>query len=239
MKPVVRRLLLAVVVVALLLSAGAGAFYLFLKETTHEVAIDSVAAIDSANTITDPNWFKKAHDDGYALYVIHSTAWGTCAPWEHTQAQLKMALDAGMKIAAYTRNPDCYKQGIEAAGPYKDDLQFFALDIETDPGIPVTRAMVDGVKAMGVRPVIYTGSGMWRQLQGEKEDFADVPLWDTSATYGALPDGWEPDVGIPKAVAYGGWNTVDNLRVAVQQYFEYTLHGVKVDVNSFARSFLK
>lgn len=231
--------MIAVIASILLLGAGAGAFYFFLKETTQETTRSSVAAIDSANTITDPNWFKQAYEDGYRLYVIHSTAWGTCDAWEHTQAQLKMALDAGMKIAAYTRDPNCYKQGVEAAGRYKNDLQFFALDIETDPGIPVTRAMVDGVKALGVRPVIYTGSGMWNKLQGEKEDFSDVPLWDTSATYDALPHGWEPDVTTPVPVTYGGWNTPDALRVGVQQYFEYTLHGIKVDVNSFSSDFLR
>lgn len=200
----------------------------------------TVAAIDSANIIDDPDWFKQAYEEGYRLYVMHSTKWGECVPWDRTQPQLKMALQAGLMIAVYTRDPTCYQQGIEAAGPYRSKLQFFALDIETDPGVPVTREMVDGVKAMGVRPVIYTGSGMWPDLQGSTADqFSDVALWDAQATYDAPPASWRADMDNPRPVEYGGWNTVDNPRIGVQQYFEYTLNGVKVDLNSFRASFLE
>lgn len=198
----------------------------------------SVKAIDSANTITDPAWFANAYNAGFRLYVMHTTAWGTCDPWIQTQPQMKMALDAGLKIAAYTRDPNCWKQGIEAAGPYMDKLQFFALDAETDPGIPITRAMVDGVKSLGIRPVIYTGSGMWPQLQGATaNDFADVPLWDTNAT-GVDYATWTANYLAPTPVVYGGWNTASTMRIGVQQQFEYPLNGVNVDLNSFNASFL-
>jgi hypothetical protein len=129
----------------------------------------SVKVLDSANTINDPAWFTKAYAAGFRLYVMHSTAWGTCTPWYNTMHQLQMALDAGLKIAVYTRDPNCWQGGIDAAFDpisgvdLRPKLQFFALDVETG-GPVVTRAMVDGVKAKGVRPVIYTGSGMWPQM---------------------------------------------------------------------------
>jgi len=202
--------------------------------TAHE----SVKVIDSANTINDPAWFTQAYADGFRLYVMHSTAWGTCTPWYNTQAQLGMALDAGLKIAVYTRDPNCWNAGILATGPYQDKLQFFALDSESDPGVPVTREMVDGVKAMNVRPVIYTGSGMWNGIQGATaNDFADIPLWDTNTSafdYTA----WQANYLAPAPFAYGGWNTPTTMRVGVQQQFEYDLNGVKVDLNSFDASFL-
>ena len=198
----------------------------------------SVAAIDSASTINDPAWFDKAYKDGFRLYILHSTAWGTCQPWSNTYQQAKMALDAGLKIAAYTRNPNCFKEGIEALGTLKDKLQFFALDIETDPGIPVTRAMVDGVRALGVRPVIYTGSGMWPTIMGSSNAFSDVPLWDTNTSKFAYNE-WEIDYTHPAPLIYGGWNTASTMRVGVQQQFEYTLNGVAVDLNSFDKSFLQ
>ncbi|MDY7541640.1 MULTISPECIES: hypothetical protein [unclassified Cryobacterium] len=196
----------------------------------------SVKVVDSANTITDPAWFTQAYSEGIRLYVMHSTAWGSCAPWEHTQAQLKMALDAGLKIAVYTRDATCWQGGIAAAGPYQSQLQFFALDVETGSP-PVTRAMVDGVRAMGVRPVIYSGSGMWPSIMNNSSDFADVPLWDTNA--GAVNySGWVADTGAPAMVAYGGWNTAANPRIGVQQKFEHNLNGVLVDLNSFDAAFL-
>lgn len=199
----------------------------------------SVRAFDSANRISDPNWFRKAYEDGFRLYVLHSTEWGSCTPWVYTQEQLKFALDAGLKVAAYTRDPHCWREGIEATGSYASKLEFFALDIETDPGIPLTRDMVDGVRGLGVRPVVYTGSGMWSEVQhGSQESFSDVPLWDADTSMFDY-DTWQADYMSPHPVAYGGWNTSSTMRVGVQQRFEYTLHGINIDLNSFDSRFLK
>lgn len=197
----------------------------------------SVKAVDTTATITDPAWFKKAYDAGIRLYVMHSTAWGTCEPWYRTQVQLKMALDAGLKIAVYTRDVSCWKGGINAAGPYAAQLQFFALDVEPGSSL-VTREMVDGVRSMGVRPVIYSGSGMWPELMGNSTAFADVPLWDTDT--GNLDySTWTADYLAPAPVPYGGWNTSTTMRIGIQQKFEHSLNGVPVDLNSFNASFLK
>jgi hypothetical protein len=198
----------------------------------------SVKAIDSANTIKDPAWFKKAKNDGIGLYILHTTKWGTCEPWAQAESQIKSALDAGMQVAAYTRDLTCWENGIKAAGKYKDQLEFFALDVETDPGKPVTREIIDGVKKTGVRPVIYTGSGMWGQVQkATANSFFDVPLWDTNTTK-INYDSWKADINAPKPVTYGGWNTATNKRIGIQQKFEYNLNGVRVDLNSFDKSFL-
>lgn len=198
----------------------------------------SVKALDSTATINDPEWFIQAKNEGFELYVMHSTAWGTCDAWYNTEVQLGMALDAGLKIAVYTRDPSCWEGGIEAVGPYRDQLQFFALDVESDPGTPVTRVMVDGIKAMGVRPVIYSGSGMWPDIQGSTaDDFADVPLWDTNTSNFDYAT-WQPNYLAPNPIAYGGWNTADTMRIGTQQQFEYELNGVAVDLNSFDASFL-
>jgi len=198
----------------------------------------AILAVDSANTITDPAWFKQAHQEGIDLYIIHSTIWGTCTPWNRTQPQLKMALDAGMKIAAYTRDPSCWQGGIAATGPYQKDLTFFALDIETDPGIPVTSQMVNGLEAAGVQPVIYTGADMWPTIEGSNaNNFKTIPLWDTDATY-QEPQALVADLSVPKAQVYGGWNAPETMRIGIQQYFEYSLNGVDVDISSFDESFV-
>jgi len=228
------------VVVALLVFVGAVIVIVLQLTRQSEGSLNpSVRAIDSANTITDPEWFQQVYRDGFRLYVMHSTAWGACTPWDHTQPQLKMALDAGLKIAVYTRDPNCWQAGIAATGPYQDQLQFFALDIETEPGIAATRAMVDGVAATGVRPVIYTGSGMWPTIQGATANrFADIPLWD-AATTSLNYSTWQANYQVPKPISYNGWNRAKTMRVGVQQQLEYTLHGIKVDFNSFDATFLK
>jgi hypothetical protein len=213
------------------------------KRTTARISVSvsnttSLAAFDTAATISDPNWFKQMYASGYRLYVMHSTAWGTCTPWANTQAQLKMALDAGLKIAVYTRDPRCWQGGITAAGPYVAQLQFFALDVETDPGVAVTQAMVDGVRSLGVRPVIYTGSGMWPTIMNGSNAFSGVALWDTDVRSGFSLGTWSPNVLSPAPTVYGGWNTAANPRVLVQQAFEVVVNGVSVDVNSVDASFL-
>lgn len=197
----------------------------------------SVKVLDTTAAITDPAWFRQAYAEGFRLYVMHSTVWGTCTPWQQTQAQLKMALDAGLKIAVYTRDASCWEAGIKAAGPYMSQLQFFALDVE--PGSsPVTRAMVDGVRGLGVRPVIYSGSGMWPGLMNNSTAFSDVPLWDANASNINYAS-WTANYLAPAPVQYGGWNTTGTMRVGIQQKFEHTLNGINVDLNSFSASFLK
>lgn len=200
----------------------------------------SLPAFDTTATIADPAWFERMYQRGFRLYVMHSTSWGTCAPWPNTQSQLAAALAAGLKIAVYTRDPRCWQGGIQATGQYASQLQFFALDIETDPGIAVTRQMVDGVQAMGVRPVIYSGASMWPQImRGAAADFADVPLWDSNVTGRLDPSSWTADLQSPAPIAYGGWNTPANPRVLMQHAFNAVYDGVTVDLDSVSASFLR
>jgi hypothetical protein len=202
--------------------------------------LTSVKAFDTTATISDPAWFVSMYNQGFRLYAMHSTQWGTCTPWANTPGQLKMALDAGLKIAVYTRDPNCWQGGINAAGPYISQLQFFAIDVETDPGFRVTQAMVDGVTAMGVRPMIYSGSGMWSGVMGGNvTTFANVPLWDTDTSKPPTLSTWVANVLSPTPVQYGGWNTSTTMRKISQQAFNVTDNGVVIDLNSVDASFLK
>ena len=200
-------------------------------------------AMDSDNPIADPAWFVQAYEAGFRLYILSSTEFGTCTPLARTQAQLAMALDAGLAVAAYTRDPRCWREGIAATGSFRIRLQFFALDIESG-GPRLTREMITGVQSSGVRPVIYTGALMWDDIMGAATtEFADVALWDAApvppglAAVPGLPD--DPaDLLSPEPIAFGGWNSGGNLRVGVQQHFERVFNGVNIDVNTFAASFL-
>ncbi len=198
----------------------------------------SVKAFDTTATIDSSAWFASAYSAGYRLYILHTTMWGSSTPWPNAPGQIKLALDAGLSIAAYTRNPSWYSNGIKACAPYISKLQFFCLDVETDPGIRATWTMVDGVKALGVRPVIYSGYGMWSEVMGGNvTSFSTVPLWDTNAT-DPVPATFTPDINSPAPVAYGGWNTLANPRIGIQQGFNTDLNGVIVDVSSFNSAFL-
>lgn len=197
----------------------------------------SIKAFDSAYTITDSAWFTKAYADGLRLYVANVTDWGTCNPSAQSQLQIKAALAAGLKVAAYTRNPSCWENGIKAVGDYKDKLQFFALDVELS-GKPVTREMVNGIKAQGIRPIIYTSAVTWSDVQGASaNDFTDLPLWDISTASINYSD-WKADYTSPKPVIHSGWNTPGNMRVGVQQQFDYLLNGVSINLNSFDATFI-
>jgi hypothetical protein len=200
----------------------------------------SVKAFDTTSA-PSASWFQQAYKDGFRLYVLSGNSWGQNTPWPQASGLCKLALDAGLKIAVYTRDPRWYAAGINACKPYVNRLQFFALDIESDPGVAVTRAMVNAVPAMGVRPVIYSGYGMWPQIMGATNtSFADVPLWDTNAGSATSmnPVSYTPNFLTPKPVAYGGWNTSNNLRIGVQQTFETIYNGINIDINSFAADFL-
>jgi hypothetical protein len=116
-------------------------------------------------------------------------------------------------------------------------LQFFALDVETGEP-PVTRAMVEGVQDMGVKPIIYSTHTMWPVIMGNSTEFSDLPLWDADPRSFDYAQ-WGADHLSPTPVAYGGWNTSENTRVGVQQKFNQDLGGIVVDLDSFDAEFLR
>ena len=198
----------------------------------------SVKGFDTTASISSAKWFSQAYAEGYRLYIPNTTIWGQNEPWPQAAPQLKLALDAGMMVAAYCRNPSWWQAALRGCEPYVGKLQFFCLDIETDPGVRVTNAMVEGVRSWDVRPLIYTGSGMWAPVMGGNvTSFSSLPLWDCHVT-GHVPANFTPNVNSPTPVPYCGWNTSSNPRVGVQQGFDTTLNGVDVDVSSFSAAFL-
>ncbi|OBA72606.1 hypothetical protein A5641_08060 [Mycobacterium sp. 1554424.7] len=197
-----------------------------------------VKAFDTNDT-PPVGWYHDAYAAGFRLAVLSTNVWGQDAPRPEIPGQLAMALGAGLKIAAYTRNPQWWRTGISACAPYVDRLQFFCLDIETNPGVPPTRAMVDGVRGMGVRPVIYSNWSEWPKVMGDDTSFADLPLWDAE-THDAHwdPATYTPTLAVPAPVAYGGWNVPHNVRVGLQQTEDAYLGEVNINISSFAADFL-
>jgi len=198
-----------------------------------------VKAVDTDWTINNQSWFTTAHNDGIGLFILDGVSWGTCTPWPQAQSEFKMALAAGMKIGMYTRNPNCWAQGLQSAGSYVSQLQFFAIDEETasdglPASAPVTQAMVTGIQAKGVRPIIYTSSDMWPSLKNS--NWSNLPLWDENAGNSAT---LTANYLSPTPQVYAGWNTPTTMRIGVQQSFNYKLDGIETDLSSFSASFLK
>ena len=201
---------------------------------------DAVKAIDTTESAS-AKWFADAYDAGHRLYIPSTTdvdhGSGSKMPWGQASAQLRLALDTGMMVGAYSRDPSLWQIAIEACRPYVDRLQFFALDIE-DPGSRLTRDMINGVRSLGVRPLVYSGEHCWSDVMGgDVTAFSDLPLWDSSASRD-WPIDSPADMSEPRPLVFGGWNTPDNLRVGVQQGQELYFNGRKVDVSSFNAQFL-
>ena len=154
------------------------------------------------NAIPTVSWFTDRRNEGYTGFVTTGhTSWaGVYQVWSGTQEALGKALQAGMWIGLYGRSVEYWNEAIDNAGAYKRYLKFYLLDVETeDVGTHVlTRAMVDGVKAKGVRPIIYTASSMWNTIMSSSQAFSDVPLLD----YIGLVTGWPTVLPTPN---YGGW----------------------------------
>jgi lysophospholipase L1-like esterase len=199
-----------------------------------------VKAIDTANEAPNAQWFIDAYTAGFRLYIGIGTVFDQNVPYPDAEALFGQALAAGLQIGVYTRNPFWYQAAITGAGKYASQLQFFVFDVETDPGAqPITRAMIDDVKSQGIRPIIYSGSGMWSTVMGSNTSaFSDIPLWDTNTDASINYATWTANLNSPAPVAYGGWNTSGTMRIGVQQKFEQPLNGINVDLNSFDANFL-
>lgn len=112
------------------------------------------------------------------------------------------------------------------AGLEWEHLAFVAVDVEVDPTTPQTvREACNFVREEGQRPVVYTSVSKWRELCGNSDALADVPLWD--ASYGQMPS-------LDMRPPYGGWT-----RRAGHQYLgDILLDGIAVDLNVLDEAFV-
>lgn len=156
--------------------------------------------------ITDPvDWSSECSDANCTKPV------STCTVDTAAVAQVRDAMNAGLDYAVYTRNPHCLTAAIKGLGtPLDKHLSFAVLDIETDPSVPPSAALVTGVKKLGVTPVLYSYQGAWHSLTGNTTAYhsyalqdAEVPDWD-AAFPAAYPSGFPRLVTMP--YPYGGWS---------------------------------
>lgn len=166
----------------------------------------SIAAAGFRVFITDPiYWSSECSDDNCTRPV------NTCTTDPAAVAQIQDAMNAGLDYAIYTRNPNCLTAAIRGLGTsLEQHLSFAVLDIETDPSVPPSTALVNGVKALGVTPVFYSYQGAWDSITGNTTAYAsyalqdaEVPDWN-AAFPAAYPSGFPKLVTMP--YPYGGWS---------------------------------
>lgn len=188
------------------------------------------------------SWFDAARADGYEGFITTLyTCWnGEPKPYTSAATALERALTAGMWIGAYGRPVSYWQQSLSSIpAELRSRLKFFALDVEPEAGgtYQLQRSYVDGVRnQFGVRPMVYSGWGMWGDVMGAATSFSDVPLWDFSGDQ----LGWPVAISDPLLVTYGGWNTATNLRMGwqVQMQSPASFQGVGIDRDVFSRAFI-
>lgn len=176
-----------------------------------------------------PGWCARRMAEGYRLLVVD--LWkgnGTIAGAEHA---LKTWREAGGIIAAYfvvhDGNPaqHHFNQARANAGAEWSRLSFVSVDVEIAPTTAQTvRTACTLVEADGLRPIIYSRLGFWKDELGNTTQLQDVPLWD--ARFG-IP----PALGVP---GYGGFEK----RTGHQHEENILLDGIDVDLNVFDEEFV-
>lgn len=182
-------------------------------------------------------WFDSARQAGYEGFITTAhTYWGgNPQPWWATNLVLQRALNAGMWIGAYGRPVSHWQQSLDNISPaLRQQLKFFALDVEPEPGqnIPLQREYVTGVQSYGVKPVVYSGFGMWADVMGNDASFSDVPLWE----FAGDRDGWPESMWESPIYQFGGWNTSEaTLRIGQQLRMQnpVLLNGIWIDDDIF------
>jgi hypothetical protein len=156
--------------------------------------------------ITDPVDWSSECSDGNCTEPV-----STCTIDPAAVKQIQDAINAGLDIAVYTRNPGCLTAAITGlSSTQRQDLSFAVLDIETDPSVPPSESLVSDVKALGVTPVFYSYQSAWESITGNTTAYdgyalqdGEVPDWN--ATFPAPhPPGYPSLVTMPDP--YGGWS---------------------------------
>jgi hypothetical protein len=165
--------------------------------------------------------------DGFRLFITDPVEWAsecsdgncskpvdTCTVDPAAVAQIRDADRQGIDYAVYTRNVRCLTAAITGLPPVlRAHLSFALLDIEPGPSVPLSRALVSSVTALGETPVVYSYQSGWQTVMQDKGTFRGYPLQD-----GEVAD-WEARFPAPypadyprltsMPVPYGGWSGHD------------------------------
>lgn len=193
-------------------------------------------------------WFTTEHADGYQLMVIDPDTWSSEFPDGNADdpgpaSQCQLAADsrqlidsaiyAGMRVAIYNRNLNCWRQSLDSLGRLeKLGTPVYVWDVETQPGLVPTRADVAAVTKMGYDNAVYSWDGAVRaNLSG----FHTLPLFVTEVANWNTP-GAGPSADFPATnsiAPFDGWTSAQ-----MEQDSTGQLNGIRVDFDAVNAAWL-
>jgi hypothetical protein len=194
-------------------------------------------------------WFQQAKAAGYQLAIMDPDTWdsefadgngtrarpaSSCQLDSYGLQQIDYAIAAGMYVALYNRNLNCYKQTLSSLNASeKHGVSVYIFDIETDPGLIPTQAQINDAVSMGFAVGIYTWNGAVSNLGTA---FSGLPLflnlvtnWNTA--YAGPPSSNYP--AIKTFAPFNGWASA-----VIEQVSTGQLNGMSVDFDSVDAAWL-
>jgi hypothetical protein len=195
------------------------------------------------------SWFQQQKAAGYELAILDPDTWdsefadangtqprpaSSCKLDSHALQQIDYAIAAGLHVALYNRNLNCYKQTLSSLNASeKHGVSVYIFDIETAPGLIPTQAQISDAASMGFTVAIYTWDGAVSNLG---TSFSSLPLFQDRVTNWNTPNAGAPTSNYPKINAvtpFNGWT-----KAVIQQISTGTLAGMRVDFDAVDAAWL-
>jgi hypothetical protein len=193
-------------------------------------------------------WFTTAQANGYQLMMIDPDTWSSefpdgnaDDPGSASQCQLAAdsrqlidsAIYAGMRVAIYNRNLNCWHQSLDSLGRLeKLGTPVYVWDVETQPGLVPTQADMTAVTRLGLDNAVYTWDGA---VPADLSEFHGLPLFETEVSNWDTPGAGAP-AGYPainSIAPFDGWTSAD-----IEQDSTGQLDAVRVDFDSVSAAWL-
>lgn len=197
-----------------------------------------------------PSWFQQAKSQGYEMAILDIDSWGSefpdgnaadpgpgsgCALARSGRATLDNAIAAGMYVALYNRNLNCYQQTLSSLTPSeKHGVSTYIWDVETQPGLIPTQAEVSWVTSMGFQNALYTWNGAVSNLGSS---FTSLPLLMEEVSNWNTPNAGPPAGNYPNINAitpFDGWTSAE-----IEQDSAGQLNGMSLDFDSVSAAWLR
>lgn len=216
-------------------------------------ATGAVKAFDSCFSCFGENpglsWFQQAKSEGYDMAILDIDSWGSefpdgnaadpgpasgCALSSTGLATLDNAIAAGMYVALYNRNLNCYQQTLRSLTPSEaHGVSTYIWDVETQPGLIPTQAEVSQVTSMGFQNALYTWNGAVSSLG---TSFGSLPLLMEEVSNWNTPNAGPPATNYPDIntiTPFDGWTSAD-----IEQGSTGQLNGMSLDFDSVSAAWL-
>lgn len=198
-------------------------------------------------------WFSAEKAAGYELFITDPETWNSEFPNGNTDdpapgsacrvdsselQDINHAVYAGMKVALYNRDLNCYQATLSALGPKeRKGVSVYIWDVEQSPALVPTAAEEAQVTKDGFLNAVYTWDGATnKSIPGSGPNmplhFNEVSDWNgCSGNTCGVPSGFPSMNAIPH---FDGWTSAD-----IEQQSTGNLNGMNVDYDSASTAWVK